>query len=124
MCEQPLEVLDYNTISIDSSTDQIRLLSFRQPAEPNGQVRCNFEVFSSQEAPEYAAFRYEWGVGDRSTPLTWNDDSTCVKVTPSLADALSYLATYQSSHFLRNRHQYVWADAICINQADLDERSC
>ncbi|KAK5635402.1 hypothetical protein RRF57_011114 [Xylaria bambusicola] len=66
---------------------------------------------------KYQALSYCWG-----TPGDWvvsidggSDDTSFIKITDNLDSALRHLRTKKYAKIL-------WVDAICINQADLDER--
>ena len=66
------------------------------------------------DPPTYEAISYVWGSTENMQHI--NCDEQKLPVTPSVAIALRYLR-YQ--HAPRR----LWIDQICINQADLDERS-
>jgi hypothetical protein len=74
--------------------------------------------------PSYTALSYTWGdplgVGremQRERPHEYiNCDGSLISITPNLRDALVRLT---STHL----NKFLWIDAICINQANHDERS-
>jgi hypothetical protein len=74
--------------------------------------------------PPYTALSYTWGdplgvgrVIQRERPDEYiNCDGSQISITPNLHDALAQL---MSTHL----DKFLWIDAICINQANLDERS-
>ena len=62
----------------------------------------------------YEALSYTWGNPDRNHYITWNDKA--VGVTENLYSALVHLR-------LTDKPRYLWSDAICINQNDVDEKN-
>lgn len=63
----------------------------------------------------YAALSYVWGLPDPDANTTVVLNGHTVPAQPSLLRALQ-------SFRERGDEGYIWADAICINQADLDEK--
>lgn len=68
----------------------------------------------SEEPTDYEAISYCWGAVKLSTPVLVNRME--YRVSPSLAGALR---RFRSEDTVR----YLWADALCINQYDNDEKS-
>ena len=84
------------------------------PGSGSDFVQCLLSTHDIQKAPQYSALSYEWGNDE--------DDTATIQVSGS------------EFRIRRNLHEFlvqlritelevVWADAICINQADLGERS-
>ena len=71
---------------------------------------------SLAEAPAYTALSYTWGKQQCSQPITV--EGSILPVTQNLHDALGRLL----ENVIRSGH-YLWVDAICINQGDMEERS-
>ncbi|KAK5107419.1 hypothetical protein LTR62_001280 [Meristemomyces frigidus] len=69
----------------------------------------------SASTQDYEAISYVWGAPVYSQQITIEDHGL-LRITQSLYDALQRLR-------YADRVRRLWADAICINQADLDERS-
>jgi hypothetical protein len=95
--------------------DQIRLLHLAagNPDDPlSGEIERVHLTSSS-----YEALSYEWGHPERKHIITLQDGSV-VHITKSLHDALRDLRQDYASGSRRS----IWADAICINQDDLQER--
>lgn len=64
---------------------------------------------------DYCAMLYAWGSSELTNMITIDDDYT-VPITKSLYEALMYL---RDDEFCRA----FWADALCINQGDVAEKS-
>ncbi len=63
---------------------------------------------------EYSALSYVWGSGGQCTLIECNGRGA--EVTKNLAKALRHLR-YESGS------RYLWVDALCINQQDVEERA-
>lgn len=91
----------------------IRLLHL-EPGQFNDDVTCTLHHVNLADKPVYVALSYVWGDAAVTAPILCN--STKVPVTVSLANALRQLREPDGSVI-------VWADALCINQGDIAERS-
>ncbi|KAF2014007.1 HET-domain-containing protein, partial [Aaosphaeria arxii CBS 175.79] len=93
----------------------IRLLRLL-PGEPAEKLQCelfNYQIRNNQTSCLYEALSYVWG-----DPTEKNDiciDSKQFAITSNLAAAFYRLRDPSLPRLL-------WVDAICINQADLEER--
>lgn len=114
MVDLPTKLHRYESLPQDS----FRLLSIIDRQGP--VIQCRLSAFSFDRPPAYTALSYTWGSavpGDGLTPdldrrLVINGAE--VPITASLDHALrSVPLAYES----------IWADAVCINQQDVDERS-
>ncbi|UPL03094.1 hypothetical protein LCI18_014028 [Fusarium solani-melongenae] len=103
--------LAYQSLS-DASND-IRILIIQPAQNPNDLICCHLEHVTLAASSNYIALSYCWGRPHMTVPVRIN--GTITFITPSLADAL---ITLRERNYLR-----VWADAICINQTDMEERS-
>lgn len=98
--------------------DEFRLLTIVDDKGPG--IQCTLSTFSLDNPPAYMALSYTWGSalpGDGLTPdldHTLLCDGSQIAITASLENALLSVPL---------THQYFWADAVCINQQDLAERS-
>jgi len=103
----------------DSSlaSSELRLL---QPLAVHHRV-LRFKTRRVQRAskPPYTAISYTWGDEDASEVIYL--DNRPFRVRPNLWSCLYYMA-----HAARNNGawDYLWADAICIDQTNDTERSC
>ncbi|KAK5680338.1 hypothetical protein LTS10_007265 [Elasticomyces elasticus] len=101
---------------LDQSRFEIRLLEIK-PQTPDethtASLTCRLICVPLINPPEYIALSYCWGTGVASHSISINGED--VAVTTNLLAALQEL---------RQRGvRLVWADAICINQADLYEKA-
>ncbi|GKT90006.1 heterokaryon incompatibility protein [Colletotrichum tofieldiae] len=103
----------------------IRLLTLH-PGDALATLSCTLQSTPLESAPDYEAVSYAWGSGDLSDTLTVfsNPDPTSdhasssggVAITPHVTALLRSLRRAAEPRVL-------WIDAICINQADISERS-
>jgi hypothetical protein len=96
------------------SKDQIRILEILPSDDPTVLVRCELRTYDLPHALEYEALSYRWG-----DLKEWREimcDNQVITVTPNLHDALAKLR-------LPRTRRIIWADALCINQADKDEKA-
>ncbi|UPK99020.1 hypothetical protein LCI18_009955 [Fusarium solani-melongenae] len=101
---------------LDPSTSEIRLLE----VPSDGSEDWGLITVSLDNNPKYFALSYVWGEKkDLKKILLQGQD---IEVTPNLASALSRI---RSGNLERSSTpiKYLWADAICINQQDNEERS-
>ncbi|KAF2840524.1 HET-domain-containing protein, partial [Patellaria atrata CBS 101060] len=86
-------------------------LSIVQLSSP---IFCRLHVLSLHEAPSYIALSYAWCQGGGRRNITV--DNVRVPVTANLDQALRHLRSQDEPIML-------WADALCINQEDVVEKS-
>lgn len=101
---------------LDFSRFETRLLYIApvDSGRPQGEpVSCWLDTISLIEAPQYSALSYCWGDPQFTTPIKVAGHA--VRVTVKLDAALRELRD--------RRITAIWVDALCINQADLYERS-
>lgn len=101
---------------------------------------CSLAAFDMTRLPKYDCLSYTWGdpmSRDLYPPDALEDemsascdkqirhaDGSVIKVTENLVQALKRLAEFGYSSSLDNpTPQYLWIDAICINQGDNVEKS-
>lgn len=106
-------VLQYKPLS--TSNHETRFLKLLERRD-NGVLRYTLEIGSLSDPPEYIALSYQWYPGgNREKKDSMTIDGIRVPITASLADALWYTSWLSG--------KLVWADQICINQHDVEERS-
>lgn len=94
------------------SNRSIRLIKFLPGPDP----KCQMITVEVEKAPPYVALSYTWGCKTRSRVIIVNGAE--IAITSNLADAINAIFL-----FARERNMMFWADSICINQADVHERS-
>jgi len=92
----------------------IRLLSLRPAPDSTWPLRCSIFYTPLSNAPPYTALSYTWG--ERSSHSHVLIDGHHVSITPNLKNALTRLRKTDEEVLL-------WADALCINQEDIEERN-
>ncbi|RSL76758.1 hypothetical protein CEP51_009667 [Fusarium floridanum] len=101
---------------LDPSTSEIRLLE----VPSDGSEDWGLITVSLDGNPEYFALSYVWGEKTNLRKIVLQGQDR--EITPNLASALSRI---QSGSLGETPVpvKYLWVDAICINQADNEERS-
>ena len=84
-----------------------------KPGQGNEALQCSLRICSPDEALEYEAISYVWGLPTRNQIVICDD--RILKITQSLASALKRMR-------LRSQPRALWADSICINQVDKKEK--
>ncbi|WAO93258.1 HET-domain-containing protein [Fusarium falciforme] len=109
------EVPKYSYIPLRSSTNskQFRLLKVHRGADED-EVECELIIHSLDNAPEYEALSYVWGSPVPQARIRLA--TGYAEVGPSLYAALRGLRYPDSPRM-------IWADSLCINQADVSERN-
>ena len=106
----------YPYSSLLPGPNSIRLLRLRPPKDETAPIKCQLFDYSLDESdkrpPQYEALSYVWGDLEKTLPIFI--DERRFNVTENLHAALRRL---------RDRSiEWVWVDAICINQQDRQER--
>ncbi|KAN0113355.1 Heterokaryon incompatibility protein (HET) domain containing protein [Hyaloscypha variabilis] len=93
--------------------DTIRILSI-QPSAVSKHIQCQFSYASLSESPKFLALSYTWG--DPLPVKLIELDGKSFAIRQNLWDCLAQIR--QPTSIVR-----IWADAISINQKDIDERN-
>ena len=105
-----------------SARPKIRLLHLL-PGTGSEQLKCSLEISEPFGNPDpsnpstrlsYEAISYVWGDATEKAQIICN--GKVLQITASLATALRRVR-------LANRIRVLWADGVCINQQDLEERA-
>ncbi|KAK8106967.1 HET-domain-containing protein [Apiospora kogelbergensis] len=96
-----------------SKPNDIRLLDIL-PGAAEEPPSISLRAVNLSDDPDFEALSYVWGDVKKTKEILCNGH--LVRVTANLHDALHQLR-------LPDRPRTLWADALCINQSDLDERS-
>jgi len=113
----------YGNLQLHGQSQGIRVLLVREGAG-DSRVECSMKVISLRDgAACFDALSYVWGDKNDTTTIVVN--KSLVQVPKSLAKCLQSLRQYIASHtqLLDQKPLAIWADAVCINQEDLLERS-
>lgn len=94
---------------------QIRLIKI---TSTKPELVCKLEVVSLEDKPTYSALSYVWG--DPAITRTVLVNGERVNVTTNLASALEHAPKHLEGANVAPR---LWADALCINQDDPDEKN-
>ena len=143
---------DTNSIYQSISNRSIRLLSLK-PGFPSETIECFLlTVENVEDAPPYEAISYVWGTELAEDPIVCNGVATTVtgnlfdalkhlRPFPNWDSVIPWSAKHPLhssrrpvwSGFARNRNEqrenvnalrtWVWLDALCINQTDVEERA-
>jgi hypothetical protein len=97
----------------------IRLLKILPAQDSRAELQCQLEQANLDEAPEYLALSYCWGknTGKGKVPISVNRAS--LFISKNLDTALRHLRI----HFCRAKAMSFWADALCVDQFNMSERS-
>lgn len=93
------------------SAREIRLLVL-EPGKAGDTISCSLKHVLLSEEPKYEALSYVWGKGPKGYIRV---DGELVAIGEELFNALEALRE-------PDRERTLWADALCINQGDIDER--
>ncbi|KAH7138761.1 heterokaryon incompatibility protein-domain-containing protein [Dendryphion nanum] len=92
---------------------EIRLILL-EPGDKSDQISCKLIHVTLSWRTQYEALSYNWGDSDKRASVVC--DGETISVTANLHSALRDLR-------LTDRQRVLWADCICINQNDLEEKS-
>ncbi|KAI1313264.1 heterokaryon incompatibility protein-domain-containing protein [Xylaria venustula] len=104
----------YDQLPYTPGVVTIRLLELK-PGNPGDVLRCSITTVPLTDATDYEAISYCWG-SDKTVDSIVCDGQESIPINQSLSLALRY---FRHSHQTRS----LWADAICINQSDVEEKS-
>lgn len=99
---------------LDTSQRQFRLIRLAPPDSGGITHELELRTFSLEDTPPYFCLSYVWGEPKRFLPITCNGAK--IELTQNLYHALQ-------TCFNRFSDAWLWADGICINQDDIEERS-
>lgn len=84
-----------------------------KPGQGNDALECSLHSQSLDEPPDYEAISYVWGPPGRNQTILC--DGQVLKITQNLSNVLKRLR-------LGSEPRALWADSICINQGDIQEK--
>ncbi|KAF2676226.1 hypothetical protein K458DRAFT_424846 [Lentithecium fluviatile CBS 122367] len=109
----------YNVL--DEPRKMIRLLKILSITP---QVSCQLKVVSLEYSPVFSALSYMWGDANITEPIVV--DGKTIPVTVNLANAIRdvhYQWTEGCCSTDPLDERWLWADAVCINQQDVQEKN-
>ncbi|KAI8219941.1 hypothetical protein K4K54_009024 [Colletotrichum sp. SAR 10_86] len=115
--------------ALDPEDKQIRLIRVDSGLE-TAQITVTLEISSLKDEPLFAALSYVWGDPTITEEISVNGYTS--RVTNNLAAALRHI--FKQQEVITNAQQQqsghtvqpisrLWADALCINQYDIEERN-
>jgi hypothetical protein len=99
--------------SLDKHRDEIRVLCLNRGVESD-PITCTTSHAYLDTDPQYEALSYAWGDPNETLSITLNGSP--FQATTNLVTALRRLR-------LEDEDRYLWVDALCINQGDVDEKN-
>jgi hypothetical protein len=99
-----------------ASNNHIRILVLHPSQDPSKPLRCSIkqqELGTTTE--QYRCISYTWG-GQICEQTLYCDADSVIKITVNLYSALSRFRS-------NSENRCFWADAICINQVNPEEKS-
>lgn len=110
---------------LDPLQEQIRVLKVLPSSDPTQPIRCELRVVTLESAVSelhFCALSYVWGDTNKKRRIQVNDID--IDITVSLDVALRQFRDDPPETLLQPTpwSGWLWADAICINQADNDEK--
>ncbi|KAI1384118.1 HET-domain-containing protein [Hypoxylon trugodes] len=102
----------YVPFGTEPECNQLRILTLF-PGSKDQQVECILEHGDIGKSPPYEAISYVWGNSRDKVEIICNGKT--LAVTTALEEVLRHFR-------LPSEKRSLWADAVCINQSDDDER--
>jgi hypothetical protein len=104
----------YTDVPLDTSTISIRLIKVLQETEDDGTLKCRFETFPLADCPPYTALSYTWGP---------SGDEELVSVGGHYLFVRKNLWRFLRLAQKHARIEWLWADAMSIDQSNTGERN-
>jgi hypothetical protein len=100
------------------SHNETRFIALEPAIDSANSPICSIVQCERTKSLEYSAVSYAWGKPEFSETLEINcdGDTSYLRVTTNVNDLLRRLRGCSV-------RKYLWIDAICINQADKDEKA-
>ena len=112
------DVPRFTYTALDQPGRMIRLLKLKTAVFRSDPVDCELVHFEIDKAPVYGALSYCWGTDPDDRRILCNGH--VFHVCPSLERALKRL---RAGFGPDQREAYMWADAVCIDQQNVAEKS-
>ncbi|KAL9075877.1 MAG: hypothetical protein Q9161_001270 [Pseudevernia consocians] len=98
---------------LEAPRQHIRLVDLL-PGNSQDEITCELQVVALSDKPRFEALSYVWGDPEVTLPIVVGSHS--LHVTTNLHSALQHLRQPLEP-------RWFWIDAICINQADIAEKT-
>ncbi|KAH8657170.1 heterokaryon incompatibility protein-domain-containing protein [Tricladium varicosporioides] len=105
---------NYVYVPVTSSPQGIRIAILEPASDFSTPLHCSLLDVSLDSRPQYEAISYVWGDPTDQTTIFINNLPS--KITRSLEIFLRYIR-------LPNQPRRIWADAVCIDQTNVQERN-
>lgn len=110
---QPYE---YQPLNTPSTIGLIKI----HPYLIDGSVACILHDFEQAQAPSYIALSYLWGDPKPTGKIQLGEHLNMTHVHPLHENLLQFLiCKWKQNDF----NLFFWTDSLCLNQADIDEKS-
>jgi len=109
-----METFKYESLPQGDGGQWIRLIELHG-GQGSDKIECSIQHTNLADNPQYEAISYCWG-DPNITSTIWCNDSKQVTVTANLHAALTAIR-------FKDGNRLLWADALCINHSDMDERN-
>ncbi|POS70226.1 hypothetical protein DHEL01_v211380 [Diaporthe helianthi] len=108
---------EYQYPPLAAESDHIRILDLF-PGEEDAPIRARLDTCSLSDRPSYEAISYAWGSKTDNAVVIICEGGVDynIEIPKSLHMALKRLRHH-------SEHRSMWADAICMNQADNEEKN-
>ena len=120
---QDTDMDNYQYQPLPSPDTHIRLIEL-PPGKKSGVITCTMAPHPIAQCPEYEAVSHCWGDPNDKVAIQILDDSD--DTTGNGAATMLRIPSSLNAFLLRTRargtKRTLWADAICINQADAEEK--
>ncbi|KAI1734354.1 heterokaryon incompatibility protein-domain-containing protein [Xylaria scruposa] len=123
ICAQSSQPYIFKALSTNPNAPEIRLLS-QIDVDHNDIISCQMNQFKLDQLPPFRALSYTWrgDVDDGKTESIRTNiifiNNRPIPIGENLVSALRAIRDLS-----RDRKECIWADAICIDQSNLDERA-
>ncbi|KAG0650479.1 Heterokaryon incompatibility protein [Hyphodiscus hymeniophilus] len=107
-----LERMPWLETPLDVSAPYIRILKLH-PDGNDTPITCSLQVVSLDDHPDYETLSYVWGDSKKTKPIT---------VGGAIFNATENLFEFLNCLRHRTTTRLLWADAICIDQSNNEER--
>jgi Heterokaryon incompatibility protein (HET) len=106
--------LKYDQLDTQTKAQPIRLLTLSPSPLFDDPLECTLEHNALEDQPTYIGLSYSWGRGHHTATITVN--GCTLQVPKRVRSALRHLRH-------KSKRLNFWIDAVCINQADVEERN-